>query len=178
MTIADAATLKVIDRVPFTNGVRPWRFWPNGKGIYAQFSNEHAVTSYDLGARKVVRKLDLPIGAGVTSADWVFAAPHHGLSLSEDGRTLCIAGRASDYAALVRAPDLTLIATVPAGDSPGWSEFADHDRICLIANTRSDDMSFVSVAERKELLRLKVGDGPKHITVARIPATVLARYKR
>jgi hypothetical protein len=48
MTIADAATLKVLDHVPFTNGVRPWRFWPDGKGIYAQFSNEHAVTSYDL----------------------------------------------------------------------------------------------------------------------------------
>jgi hypothetical protein len=61
----------------------------------------------------VVKKLDLPVGSGVTPKDWVFDAPHHGLDLSEDGHTICIAGRASDYAALVRAPELTLIATGP-----------------------------------------------------------------
>jgi hypothetical protein len=73
---------------------------------------------------------------------------------------------------------LTLIATVPVGDSPGWSELADGDRLCLTANTRSDDLSFVSVAERKEVARLKLGDGPKHITVARVPTDVLAKLKR
>jgi hypothetical protein len=177
LTIADARTLEVKDRIPFDKGIRPWRFTPDEKGLYAQLSNEHAVIAYDLGARKIVRRLDLPIAPGVTSADWVFDAPHHGLALSEDGRTLCLAGRASDYAALVRAPELTLIATVKVGDSPGWAELADHDRVCLIANTRSDDLSFVSVAGRRELARLKVGDGPKHITVAKVPAAVLDAFK-
>ena len=115
--------------------------------------------------------------AGVTSADWVFEAPHHGLSLSADGKTLCIAGRASDYAAIVRAPELTLVATAPVGDAAGWAELADHDRLCLIANTRSDDLSFVSIADRKELARIKVGDGPKHITVAQVPVAILAAVK-
>ena len=178
LTIADTRTLKVKDSIVFDKGIRPWRFTPDETGIYAQLSNEHAVIAYDLKARKLVRRLPLPIRPGVTSADWVFDAPHHGLSLSEDGKTICIAGRASDYAALVRAPELTLIATVPVGDSPGWAELADHDRLCLIANTRSDDLSIVSVAERKELIRLKMGDGPKHITVARVPAAVLAQVKR
>lgn len=174
LTIADAKTLQVKDRIPFAKGIRPWRFAPDEKRLYAQLSDEHAVIAYDLRARKVVRRLELPIGPGVTSADWVFAAPHHGLAISADGRTICIAGRASDYAALVRAPQLTLIATVPVGDSPGWSELADKDRLCLLANTRSDDFSFVSVSERKEVARIKLGDGPKHITVARVPAGVLA----
>jgi DNA-binding beta-propeller fold protein YncE len=176
LTIADAQTLKVLDRIPFETGIRPWRFTPDEKGFYAQLSNQHAVIAFDLGTRKIVRRLELPVAAGVTSADWVFDAPHHGLTLSRDGKTLCLAGRASDYAALVRAPELTLIATVPVGDAPGWAELADHDRVCLIANTRSDDISFVSVAGRKELARLKVGDGPKHINVAPIPAKVLAAY--
>jgi len=178
ITIADAKTLAIQEKIPFETGVRPWRFTPDEKGIYAQLSNQHAVIAYDLAARKIVKRLELPIGPGVTSADWVFDAPHHGLALSEDGKTICIAGRASDYAALVRAPELTLIATVPVGDSPGWAELADHDRVCLIANTRSDDLSFVSVAERKELIRLKVGNGPKHITVARVPAEILAKLHR
>ena len=98
---------------------------------------------------------------GVTAADFDFEAPHHGLALTDDGRTLCLAGRASDYAALVRAPELTLIATIPVGDAPGWAETADAGRLCLIANTRSDDLSIISIADRKEILRLPVGDGPK-----------------
>ena len=174
LTIADARALKVLESIPFETGIRPWAFTPDEKGIYAQLSNFHGVIAFDLGAKKVVRRLELPVEPGITSADWVFEAPHHGLVLTEDGKTLCLAGRASDYAALVRAPELTLIATVKVGDSPGWAELADHDRVCLIANTRSDDLSFVSIPERKEIARIRVGDGPKHITVARVPASVLA----
>ena len=43
--------------------------------------------------------------------------------------------------------------------------------------TRSDDLSFVSIADRKEVLRLPIGNGPKHITVARVPASVVAAAK-
>ena len=176
LTVADTRTMQVKTRIAFEKGIRPWSLTPDGKGVYAQLSNLHGVIAYDLGARKVVRQLDLPIGAGVTSKDWVFEAPHHGLALSADGRTLCLAGRASDYAALVRAPKLTLIATVAVGDSPGWSEFADHDRVCILANTRSDDISFVSVADRKEIARIHTGDGPKHISVAQIPDAVVEAF--
>src|SRR5262245_23421349 len=177
MTIADVGTLQTLDRIRFDNGIRPWQFTPDEKGIYAQLSNEHAVVAYDLTARKVVKRLDLPVKPGVTVADWDFEAPHHGLALTPDGRTLCLAGRASDYAALVRAPSLTLIATIPVGDAPGWAEIADKGRVCLITNTRSDDLSIISIPKRAEIARLPIGDGPKYITVARIPASVIAAFK-
>jgi DNA-binding beta-propeller fold protein YncE len=177
LTIADVSTLQTLDRIRFDNGIRPWQFTPDEKGIYAQLSNEHAVVAYNLAARKVVKRLDLPVKPGVTVADWDFDSPHHGLALTPDGRTLCLAGRASDYAALVRAPDLRLIATIPIGDAPGWAEVADKGRVCLIANTRSDDLSIISIPKRAEIVRLPVGDGPKYITVARIPASVIAAFK-
>jgi DNA-binding beta-propeller fold protein YncE len=177
LTIADARTLQVLDRIPFETGIRPWRFTPDEKGFYAQLSNQHAVIAYDLAARRITHRLDLPIAPGVTTADYVFDAPHHGLALTADGRTLCLAGRASDYAALVRAPALTLIATVPVGDAPGWAEMADHDRVCLVVNTRSNDLSFISLAEHRELVRLKLGKGPKHIAVARVPAAVIDAFR-
>jgi hypothetical protein len=125
----------------------------------------------------MVRRLDLPVKPGVTAADWDFEAPHHGLALTDDGNTLCLAARASDYAALVRAPDLTLIATIPVGHAPGWAETAESGRLCLIANTRSDDLSILSIPGRTEIARLPIGNGPKHITVARLPASVIARFK-
>jgi hypothetical protein len=177
LTIADARTLQVLDRIPFETGIRPWRFTPDEKGFYAQLSNQHAVVAYDLAARRITHRLALPIAPGVTAADYVFDAPHHGLALTADGRTLCLAGRASDYAALVRAPELTLIATVPVGDAPGWAELADHDRICLVVNTRSNDLSFISLTERRELARLKLGKGPKHIAVALIPGAVIDAFR-
>ena len=90
---------------------------------------------------------------------------------------MCLAGRASDYAALVSAPDLKLLATVPVGDAPGWAEIADNGNLCLITNTRSDDLSIISIRERKEMLRMPIGDGPKHITIARIPQSVIAAIK-
>jgi DNA-binding beta-propeller fold protein YncE len=177
LTIADAGTLQIRDRIRLDNAIRPWQFTADEKGLYAQLANEHAVVAYDLAARRVVRRLDLPVKTGVTAADWDFEAPHHGLALTPDGRTLCLAGRASDYAALVRAPELTLIATVPVGDAPGWSETAQDGRVCLIANTRSDDLSIISIQDRAEIVRLPIGNGPKHITVARIPGSVIAAFK-
>jgi len=177
LTITDTATLNVLDRIRFDKGVRPWHFTPDERGLYAQLSNEHAVIAYDLAGRKIIRRLELPVKPGVTVKDWDFEAPHHGLALTDDGATLCLAGRASDYAALVRAPELTLIATIPVGDAPGWAETAERGRVCLIANTRSDNLSIISIADRAEVARLPVGNGPKHITVAQIPASVIAALK-
>lgn len=177
LTVANADTLETLDRIRLDFAIRPWQFTPDQKGLYAQLANEHVVVAYDLAARKVTRRLDLPVKPGVTVADYDFEAPHHGLALTEDGKTLCLAGRASDYAALVSTPDLKLISTVPVGDAPGWAETADNGRVCLIANTRSDDLSIISLAERKEIVRLPIGNGPKHITVVRLPASVVAAFK-
>ena len=177
LTIADVETLAVRDRIKLDNAFRPWHFSPDERLIYAQLSNEHAVVTYDLASRKIIHRLDLPVKPGVTAADWDFEAPHHGLALTDDGKTLCLAARASDYAALVNAKDLTLITTIPVGDAPGWAEIAEEGRTCLIANTRSDELSIISIAKRAEVARLAIGNGPKHITVARIPSTVLAAFK-
>jgi DNA-binding beta-propeller fold protein YncE len=174
ITLIDVNTMQVREKIPTEFAIRPWHFAPDGKGMYVQLANEHAVAYYDLGARKFTRRFALPVKDGITPKDWDFDAPHHGLALTDDGSSLCLAGRASDYAALVSAPDFKLLATIPAGDGPGWAEVANGGKTCFITNTRSDDVSIISVPERKEVLRLKTGDGPKHVTIARIPASVLA----
>jgi DNA-binding beta-propeller fold protein YncE len=77
----------------------------------------------------------------------------------------------------VKTKDLTLIATIPVGDAPGWSEVAEEGRTCLIASTRSDELSIISIPKRAEVARLSIGNGPKHLTVARIPNAVIAAFK-
>jgi DNA-binding beta-propeller fold protein YncE len=177
LTIADVETLQVSDRIRLETAFRPWQFSPDERQVYAQLSNQHVVVRYDMATRTVDRRLELPVKSGVTAADWDFDAPHHGLALTPDGRTLCLAGRASDYAALVDARDLSLIATIPTGDGPGWAEVTADGRFCLVANTRAGDLSIIDIARRAEVARLPVDKGPKHITMARLPAAVLAAVK-
>lgn len=177
ISIIDVNTFEVRERIPTEFAIRPWQFATDEKGIYAQLANQHAVVFYDLVSHKFTRRLELPVKPGITVADYDFDAPHHGLALADDGKTLCLAGRASDYAALVSTADFKLLATVPVGDAPGWAEVADNGNVCLIANTRSDDLSIISIAKRKEILRLPIGSRPKHITVGRIPRTVVSAVK-
>jgi DNA-binding beta-propeller fold protein YncE len=73
---------------------------------------------------------------------------------------------------------LSLIATVPAGDAPGWSEITEDGRYCVVTNTRSDDISIVSIVDRVEAARVKGGRAPKHITMARVPVDVLEEVAR
>lgn len=175
LTVADASTLRVLQRIELDTPFRPWAFTPDEKGLYAQLSNQRVVVAYDLGQKKIVRRLELPSAPGAPAvADWLLEAPHHGLALTPDGRTLCLAGRESDYVALVRAPELKLITTVKVGKAPGWADIADHGRLCLVPNARSNDLSIVSIPDKAEVARVPVGKGPKHVRVANVPTSVLA----
>jgi DNA-binding beta-propeller fold protein YncE len=173
LTIADPASLKVVDRIKLETPFRPWAFAPDGRQVYAELSNQRAVVAYDLAQRKVVRRLELPFPAGQPIAEWLLDAPYHGLSLTPDGRNLCLAGRESDQAVLVRAPELSMIAAIKVGTAPGWAEIAGGGRLCLLPNGRSNDLSIVSIADRAEVARVPVGRGPRHVRAAIIPETVL-----
>ncbi len=172
-TIADLDTLAITREIVMPAGIRPWHMNADETVFYAQMSNQHAVAAIDFATGKEIKRLELPMKEGVTAADWDFEAPHHGLAITHDGSTLCLAGRASDYAALVKAPELELIATIPLDDAPGWAALSLDDQYCLVPNTRSDNISIISLAEKKEVARVATGDGPKHVSVATIPGEVI-----
>jgi YVTN family beta-propeller protein len=174
VTITDAASGEVIARHEFPAGVRPFAVTEDETRLYAQLSNTHAVIAYDLQRGEIIDRLDLPEAEGISEEDWDFEAPHHGLALSPDESLLCLAGRASDYAGLVAADGLALIATVPTGDAPSWSAITADGALCLTANTRSDDVSIIDLEARGEVARLPAGRGPKHITIGQVPVSVLA----
>jgi DNA-binding beta-propeller fold protein YncE len=172
-TVANLETLEVTQNITMPFGIRPWHLNPAGDAFYAQMSNHHAVAAFAFPSGKEIKRLELPVKAGATAADWDFEAPHHGLDIARDGSTLCLAGRASDYVALVKAPELELLATIPVDDAPGWATIAQADGTCVVPNTRADTISIISLAERKEVARVKAGDGPKHVTVAMLPSDVV-----
>jgi YVTN family beta-propeller protein len=172
LTVVDAETLAPLGSHVFDRGVRPYAITHDETRMYAQLSEFHGVIEYGLPERRVLRSRELPVDPGVTEEDYDFEAPHHGLALTPDERTLCLAGRASDYVALVSTATLAPLAIIDVDDAPGWAAIAPDGRHCFVANTRADTLSVISLAERREVARLPLGDGPKQIEAARLPDEV------
>jgi DNA-binding beta-propeller fold protein YncE len=169
LTVASTDGLRTLRTYAFERGIRPIVIAHDEKRMFAQLSEYHGLIEFDLEAGRIVRQLDLPVDAGVTEDDYDFEAPHHGLAISPDEKTLCAAGRASDYVALVSAETLTTLAVIDVDDAPGWAATGPDGRACFVPNTRADTMSVISYAERREVARVKMGDGPKQIEAARLP---------
>ena len=175
LTVVDRATLAPERVYDLDAGIRPFVLADHDTRMYAQLSNFHGLISYDLGEGRELRRLELPVDPGVTEDDYDFDAPHHGLAITPDERTLCAAGRASDYVALIAAPRLRVRAIIDVGDAPGWAATGPGGRRCYVPNTRADTLSVISFRGRREVARIPVGDGPKQIEAARLPRAVLRK---
>jgi DNA-binding beta-propeller fold protein YncE len=173
LTAVDPASLELLRTHRFERGIRPFVLSADERRLYAQLSEFHGLVEFDLERGQLRRTLELPIDEGVTEDDYDFEAPHHGLDLSGDGKTLCAAGRASDYVALVRTRKLRPKAIIDVGDAPGWATTGPGGRRCFVANNRDGTLSVISYRNRREVARLTVGDGPKHIEAARVPRGVV-----
>ncbi|MEX2195200.1 MAG: beta-propeller fold lactonase family protein [Thermoleophilaceae bacterium] len=174
LTVVDAQTLAPRERHVFDAGIRPFVLTGDETRMYAQLSLFHGIVEYDLEAGRPLRQVQLPIDPGVTEDDFDFEAPHHGLALSPDGGTLCAAGRASDYVALVSTATMQPDAIIDVGDAPGWAANGPGGSHCFVPNTREGTLSVISYAGRAEVARVPVGHGPKHLEAAQVPESVLA----
>lgn len=173
LTVFDSSDLSVRRSYTFERGIRPIVITKDERTMYAQLSEFHGVIEFDLVGGQITRRLELPVDPGVTEEDYDFEAPHHGLAISPDEGTLCAAGRASDYVALVSTASFRPLAIIEVADGPGWAATGPDGRHCFVANTRADTLSVISYARRREVARIEMGDGPKQIEAARIPEAVL-----
>jgi YVTN family beta-propeller protein len=173
LTVADAYTLQVQRSLQFPDGIRPFVFSRDERRMYAQLSEFHGLAEFDPSDGRELRRLELPVDEGVTEDDYDFEAPHHGLALSGGGGTLCAAGRASDYVALVSRTRMAVDTIIEVADAPGWSASTPDGRNCFVTSTRADTVSVISYRGRREVARVNVGDGPKHVVGARVPVAVL-----
>lgn len=173
LTVVKASSLAPVRSYVFDRGLRPFVITRDETRMYAQLSEFHGVIAYDLVKGRTIRTRRLPVDDGVTEDDYDFEAPHHGLAMTADEKTLCAAGRASDYVALLATKRLKPLKIIDVGDAPGWAAIGPGQKHCFVPNTRDDTLSVISLRRRREVKRLKVGDGPKQIEPARVPAAVL-----
>ena len=176
ITVADAETLEVLDTHVFDRGVRPWEMTSDGRFIYAQLSFFHGFIEYDLRERRTRRTVQLPKSEAAEEMDeseYPFEAPHHGLAMSPDEELVCVAGRVSNYAALVRRSDLREVAVIDVGESPGWAANTPDGSHCVVTSEVANTASFISYETREEVARVDLGEVPKYAIGARVPDEVV-----
>jgi YVTN family beta-propeller protein len=169
VSIVDVETRKLIKQIPFDDGVRPFDITHDEKWMYAQRSRLHGFDVVDLAAGKVVKTVKLPALPEGTKVPTLF--PHtvnHGLALTRDNKLLFAAGSVADYVCVYSVPDLQLQATIPVGRDPNWIVFSSDGRFAYVTNRGSNDVSVISIAELKEVKRVKVGTYPQRLQVLNV----------
>ena len=168
VAVIDVATNTVKKIIHMPEGVRPFQLSPDEKLLYAQLSKLHGFVVLDLTRDSVVKTVNLPsVGKppepSLKLSHWVV---NHGLGITNDGKFLVANGSLSDFTAIYSLPALKLVATIPVGKTPNWVVFSKDGKYAYVSNRGENTLSVISIQDRKEVTRLKVGEFPQRMTVA------------
>ncbi|MFC8914514.1 YncE family protein [Streptomyces sp. NPDC057116] len=183
VTVADAATLKVLRTYTFDKGVRPAVITPDGRTMYAQLSYLNGFIEYDLEAGRTVRTVEMPFsaaGAALKADDYPQNSAHHGMAMNGAHDKLCVAGTIDDYTAVVSRPGLTTDGFVhyEPGALPYWSLTAPGGTHCFVTLSNRDEVSVVDYRTAREVARVKVGDFPQRERAGRVAEDALPGLSR
>lgn len=173
VAVVEVGSHRLEKRIPLPEGVRPFQISRDEKYLFAQLSKLHGFVVVDLTRDSVVRTVALPTG-GKKVPEATLEMSHyvvnHGLGISPDGRYLVANGSLIGITAIYSMPELDLVGTVPVGREPNWVTFSRDSKYAYVSNRRDNTLSVISLRERKEVARLKVGEFPQRMTT-----TVVAR---
>ncbi|WAP60560.1 YncE family protein [Streptomyces sp. S465] len=183
ITVVDANTyrqVKVIDmrerldafgRKDLSDAVRPVAFTPDESKLYFQVSFFNGFLEYDVAKDKITRSKTLPKNPE-TSEDrttWVNDSRHHGLSMSPDGKKLCVAGTMDDYATVVDRESLQEGPLVPTS-KPYWATVSGDGTACVVSESGADRVTAIDFATGEKTASVSVGDHPQRVRIGHVAA--------
>jgi DNA-binding beta-propeller fold protein YncE len=176
-TIDMDAKLAEAGHPELSGAVRPMAISPDERFAYFQVSFYFGIVQYDLRRDRVVRTLDLPLGAarGLDRTEFLLDSAHHGLAMSPNGRRLCVAGTMSGYAAIVATRPLRLQRAVRVGRVPYWSASSRDGRHCFVSVAGDDRVAVVSFRTGREVASIRVGDHPQRMRTGVVRRSALRR---
>lgn len=181
--------------------VRPMAVAPGERFIYFQVSYFHGYVEFDTRAKDVNRSRDYWVGnkhePATGAVTGVFELPnrvpsmplelyvndsaHHGLSIDEEGKTLCVAGTMDDYAALVNRRTGRAKVFDPASTGhdylkPYWTTEGP-EGTCWISLSGSDAVAVLDTRTKTERAYLPVGDHPQRIRLGQLPTALIQSWR-
>ena len=180
--VVDANSLEIIKQLDLaadleeagygnlSTAVRPMAHSSDYRYFYFQLSFLHGFIEYDMEEEKVLRLAELPdLTDGLPREQYVNDSAHHGIALSADNQTLCVAGTMSDYVALVDRETFEYTINTGIGEKPYWVTTSEDGEHCYISWSGTDQMSVFNYASGQEVARVDVGDHPQRIREGRVP---------
>ena len=183
-----------------SSAVRPMALGPDERFLWFQVSFLHGFVEFDTRAADLNGTVDYTSGSkpeprrgAVTRVvplpdrvptmpleQYVNDSAHHGLSLADDDRTLCVAGTMDDYAALVdtRTMRPRIFDRATTGHDylkPYWTTEGPNGT-CWISLSESDAVAVLDVRRRRELAYLPVGDHPQRVRHGVVRQVVVAGW--
>ncbi|MEU0200070.1 MULTISPECIES: YncE family protein [unclassified Streptomyces] len=183
ITVVDATTykqVKVIDMRPqldalglkdYSDAVRPAVFSPDESKLYFQVSFFNGFFEYDLAADRITRTKTLPKNPATSDDRTTFVndSRHHGISMSPDGRKLCVAGTMDDYATVVDRATLQEGPLVTAA-KPYWATVSGDGKSCVVSESGTDQVTAIDFATGKKVVSVPVGDHPQRVRLGKVRA--------
>jgi len=170
--VIDPDQQRVIAKIDTGGRPRSVAFLPDGSRAYVACENGGYIAVIDAKSHKMLSRIQLPTGS----------LPM-GTAISKDGKELYVSTGRGNAVVIIdtqkkevpRSPLLSargegegeesIVATIPVGNR-AWGIALDPSGSKLYtANGASNDVSVVDVKSRKELRRIKVGDGPWGIAI-------------
>ncbi|MEU0110447.1 YncE family protein [Streptomyces sp. NPDC006251] len=183
ITVVDATTykqVKVIDMRPqldalglkdYSDAVRPAVFSPDESKLYFQVSFFNGFFEYDLAADRITRTKTLPKNPATSDDRTTFVndSRHHGISMSPDGKKLCVAGTMDDYATVVDRATLQEGPLVTAA-KPYWATVSGDGKSCVVSESGTDQVTAIDFATGKKVVSVPVGDHPQRVRLGKVRA--------
>jgi len=180
--IVDANTYKIIRRVDMKEkleeagfdlmdrAIRPMAITKDEKFAYLQISLFHGFFEYDIENDKITRKLDLPIpetNKNLSPGDHLLNSGHHGIALSGDDKTICVAGTMDGYIALVDRNTFEYhtikLSDDPKKAKPYWATSSKDGTKAYVSISGLDKVSVVDYDTRKVVAEVPVGNHPQRV---------------
>jgi hypothetical protein len=183
-----------------SSAVRPMAIAPDERFVYYQVSYFHGLVEFDTKAADLNDQVDYASGdkpeprvgavrrvvplpnrvPDLPREQYVNDSAHHGLSINDDGTTLCAAGTMDDYAALIDRTSMRykIFDEKSTGHSygkPYWTTEGLGDT-CWISLSAADSVAVLDTDSKKELAYLAVGDHPQRIRHGVVPNRVVTSW--
>ncbi|MEM9837283.1 MAG: YncE family protein [Bacteroidota bacterium] len=180
--IVDANTYEIIRRVDIKDrleeagydmmdrAIRPMAITKDEKFAYLQISLFHGFFEYDIEQDKITRKLDLPIpdvNKDLSPGDHLLNSGHHGIAISGDDKTICVAGTMDGYIAIVDRETFEYqtiqLSDDPKEAKPYWATSSKDGTKAYVSISGLDKVAVVDYATGKVIAEVPVGNHPQRV---------------
>ena len=175
VNVVDLEKMEYSDVIPVGGRPRPFVIAPDGNTMYVAQANLHGFVIVNMRGKKVEQRVEMP-SEHASLRPLKFETQDtltHGIGLTPDGSELWVSSLLDDCMYIYNINQKKIVGKVPTGVGPNWITWSPDGKYICVSNTDTDDVSIIDWKARREVARVKVGDGkvPKRLVAATIPTT-------